>query len=231
MTNPITQIEGLYKPVEKNKYTDSSEKTMGQEHFLTMLMAQLKYQDPLNPMEGTEFSAQLAQFSSLEQLVKVNDNLDSMHEIQADNSRLQVLDLVGKEIETQGSNLYLNKGGSAAGSFHLESSSDCMIFVMDANGTMIKQMDLGRQNVGLQSFTWDGRDQNGTLVESGTYSFTVTAIDDSGEAQSVLTNTKGIVDKVTISDDEPIIYIGDTAISMSDILSIGLPPVINTKIE
>ena len=85
-----SQQQGVSKAEKKE--------TLGKDDFLKIFMAQLQHQDPLNPMEGTEFTAQLAQFSSLEQLYNVNQNLGSLKEVQEGTGKFESLNFIGKEI-------------------------------------------------------------------------------------------------------------------------------------
>ena len=85
----LDQITSSYQSYEKDK--TEKEDTLGMDAFLTMLVAQLQNQDPLNPMEGSDFSAQLAQFSQLEQLINLNGTMESLGTSFGQNSEGDVL--------------------------------------------------------------------------------------------------------------------------------------------
>ena len=110
----ISGINGIPGFVEDNPHTEKTEQDLGQDDFLKMFLAQLNHQDPLNPMDSTQFSAQLAQFSSLEQLFNINETLETINGLQAENGRYQSLDLIGKEVVAEGNMLYLEQEGTAS---------------------------------------------------------------------------------------------------------------------
>ncbi len=219
----ISDIPGLPLVEEANPYTVKESKTLGRDEFLTMFLAQLKHQDPLNPMEGTEFSSQLAQFSSLEQLFNVNENLESLNSAQNGNSVYQVLDLIGKEVDAEGNVLSLEKGKTATGGFYSDAPVDCNVLIRNEEGYTVRSMYIGKFEPGMHSFEWDGRDQNGNLLESGAYEYSITAIDSSGSSVSVETLLRGVIDRISLNEPEPVLYIGSTAIQLSQILNVNIP--------
>src|SRR5512139_3118227 len=91
----------------------AASKAMGKDAFLTLLIAQLQHQDPLNPADSTEFTAQLAQFSSLEQLSTINENLDALKLYQASGNNAQAVSFIGKNIVSKGQTLPVTSGQPA----------------------------------------------------------------------------------------------------------------------
>jgi flagellar basal-body rod modification protein FlgD len=219
----ISALEGISYVEEENLYATEKSKDLGRDEFLQMFLAQLKYQDPLNPMEGTEFSTQLAQFSSLEQLFDVNDTLESIMAAQNGNSAYQVLDLIGKEVEAEGSSLSLEQGETARGGFYSEIPAQCSILIMDHYGYPVRELNMGMLESGEHSFEWDGRDYTGNLVESGTYTYEVTAIAASGDVVPVETRIRGLVDRINLDGDEPLLFIGSIAVQLSQIMNVNIP--------
>ncbi len=200
-----------------------SEDILGKDTFLTLLVAQLRHQDPLNPMEGTEFSSQLAQFSSLEQLQNVNDNLSNMQVNQAEELIFNAMDFIGKEIDVQGSDLTLTENISAKGGLYMEEPGECVVTVFDADGTAVKNISLGQMDAGTHSFEWDGTGDNGDTLEEGTYNFAVTAVDSTGQELTVETYMSGRVDRVNIESGIPILYVGDVPVSLSSVQNVRMP--------
>jgi len=216
----IETITGLPRVEESTNYKDKANGTMGQEQFLTLLLAQLKHQDPLNPMEGTEFSAQLAQFSSLEQLVNMNDKLESLEAVQQGSNRLQALNLIGTEVEASGNILSLKDGEMAKGIFNVEEWANCVVNIFDQDGKLVRQLDLGGVNPGEQQFLWDGKDLGGGQMIEGAYPFEVVAVNAEGQTISVETRIQGKVDSINLENDDPILYIGETALTLDQIKDI-----------
>ena len=219
----ISAIEGLPLVEEENPYTTKESKDLGRDEFLKLFLAQLNYQDPLNPLDSTQFSSQLAQFSSLEQLFNVNENLESLKTAQAGDSRYQILDLIGKEVEAEGNSLSLVKDETARGGFYSEIPAECSVLISDQEGKPIRELYMGMLESGEHSFVWDGRDQKGNLMEAGAYTYEVTAMAPSGEIIPVETRVRGIVDRINLDGEEPLLYIGSTAIQLSQIMNVNIP--------
>ena len=211
---------GTNSPTMANADTQS-EDILGKDTFLTLLVAQLRHQDPLNPMEGTEFTAQLAQFSSLEQLQNVNDNLSNMQVNQAEELIFKAMDYMGKEVDVQGNDLTLAQDIPAKGGFSMEASGDCVVTVFDAQGTAVKNIPMGFMEPGTHSFEWDGTGDDGSTLEEGIYNFAVTAID--GTALPVETRMSGRVDRVNIEGGTPMLYVGDVPVALPNVRDVRMP--------
>jgi flagellar basal-body rod modification protein FlgD len=221
----IADVVGINTVPENDSYVTETQDTLGRDQFLTMFLAQLKYQDPLNPMEGTEFSAQLAQFSSLEQLFNVNDNLESIKTLQDNSSRFQALDLIGKDVEADGDMLCLESGKTSQGSFTLDSAAECVVRVYGQEGYPVRDMDLGTFEAGSHTFEWDGRDRSGEILDPGVYGFEIMAVTADGESVPVQTRIKGQVTRVNLDDATPTLYVGDIPITLSQVLDIRIPEI------
>lgn len=216
----IESITGLPQVEEPSNYTDKVNGTMGQEQFLTLLLAQLKNQDPLNPMDGTEFSAQLAQFSSLEQLVNMNDKLGSMEKIQQGSNQLQALNLIGKEVEADGNSLSLKEGEMAKASFNVGEWAECLVNIFNQDGKLVRQLELGGLEPGEHPFLWDGKDLSGNQMGEGSYPFEIVAVNARGDTLSVDTRIQGRVDSINLENASPTLYIGETALTLDQIKDI-----------
>jgi flagellar basal-body rod modification protein FlgD len=216
-------IDTLGTNISTTSTETKSEDVLGKDTFLTLLVAQLRHQDPLNPMEGTEFTAQLAQFSSLEQLQNVNDNLSNMQVNQAEELIFKAMDFMGKEVDVQGNNLALAEDTPAKGGFHMEESGDCVVSVFDAHGTAVKNIPMGFMEPGTHSFEWDGTGDDGSTLEQGIYNFAVTAVDGTGQVLSVETRMSGRVDRVNIEGGIPMLYVGDVPVALPNVRNVRMP--------
>lgn len=219
----ISGMEGISYVEAENPYAAKASKDLGRDEFLTMFLAQLKYQDPMSPMEGTEFSSQLAQFSSLEQLFNMNDNLENILSAQNGNSTYQVLDMIGKEVEAQGNILSIQEGGKSQYSFITEEVAECMILITDIEGNPVRQLNMGILNPGQHSFEWDGLDHTGKPVNTGNYLYEVSAVNYEGDSIKVAHRVRGLVDRVKLDGDEPVLYVGSIPIGLSQILNVNMP--------
>ena len=220
----LESISTLLGNSETNIVPETKTDEIGRDSFLTMFMAQLKYQDPLNPLDGKEFSAQLAQFSSLEQLYGVNDNLEDLKTSQDNNARFQALDFIGKEIVAEGNTLSLAQGQTAGGGFTLGTSAFCNVLIYDENGTPVRRMPLGALEPGVHNFVWDGLDDSGNQAPPGAYGFEITAATGQGEILQVETRVVGKVTRINLEGGgAPVLYVGDLAVDLSQVLDIKSP--------
>ena len=197
---------------EPSSYTNPK-KELGKEDFLKLLLEQLKHQDPLNPMEGAEFTAQLAQFSSLEQLFGVNENLTGILETLFNQDKENLLELIGKTVKADDNTILIKDSSVVSGAYTLEEGADVTISIFDSNGVEIRRLQPGSQDAGEYEVAWDGRDESGEIVEDGIYTFEVTATNEAGNYVAVNTYISGEVTGVTYQYGIPYLMIGDLLVS------------------
>jgi len=209
-------------------YTEASpsataKKELGRDDFLTLLVAQLKHQDPLNPVKSTEFTSQLAQYSSLEQLFSIDQNLESIKSGQDQGSGFQALDFIGKEVVAEGDMLSLEEGKTSMGRFNLDGVADCNVLIVDSNGYPVRKISLGSLKPGRHGFEWDGRDSAGNMREAGIYGFEITAVTENGQILPVETQITGQVTRVNLEGPSPLLYVGEIPMPISQVIDISLP--------
>jgi len=195
---------------------------ISKEQFLQLLVAQMEYQDPLNPMENTEFTSQLAQFSSLEQLYNLNDGFENLQLLLSAQTSFQAIDLIGKSVKASGQFIGVNDGAITTGSFELpEYSSQTTVNIYDLNYNLIKSIDLSSQAAGRHEVDWDGTDSQGQEVSNGVYFFEVAAQNQSGETISVSSYMEGEITGVTFaSNGAPILILNGLEIELADVIEI-----------
>lgn len=146
-----------------------------QNRFLTLLVAQLENQDPLNPLENTEITNQLAQMSTVQGIEQLNSQLSSLVDSLADAQAVQASALIGNTVLVPGSNLTLSDG-DAFGGVNLASSADQVtVTILDSSGNVVQTQTLGANDAGNVLFSWDGSTSSGTTAADGSYTFKVTA--------------------------------------------------------
>ena len=205
--------------------TNSSASTAaatGKTDFLKLLVAQLQHQDPLQPMNNTEFVAQLAQFSSLEQQIESNQNLSLLQIGQAAMTNSQVAGLIGKVVEAKGGVAQLaKKGATASLNFTLPGAAkEVSIQIKDAKGNLIRTLKVSNMNAGLNSITWDGKDSMGNAMTGGLYSLTYSAKDSTGNSLDVSSKFSGMVTGVTYENGVPVLEIGTTKVKVGDVVAV-----------
>jgi flagellar basal-body rod modification protein FlgD len=197
---------------------------MGKDDFLKLLVAQLKNQDPLNPADSTAFTAQLAQFSSLEQLQNINDSLSSFKSSQSATNNIQSADFIGKTVTATGSSFSVADGKADPIRFDLNNNADNVYLqVYDKYGNFVTDIQAGALKTGEQAVNWDAHDSNGTAVSDGTYTFTVMAMDNDGSTVGSTSYTSGVVTGIDYHDGDAKLMIHDREIPLSSVIRLEEP--------
>ena len=195
---------------------------MGKDDFLNLLIAQLQNQDPLNPTDSTEFTAQLAQFSSLEQLGNVNDNLVELKNFQASINNSQAVSLIGKAITANGNSIQLSDDGPVQCDFSLDNDAVLVVAsIYDSTGKYVTDFESKNLSAGQHSLFWDGTDKNGNRVANGNYTFEILAADASGRDIDTTTFFSGTVDKVTFENNTSYLVSGNQKIALGDVIEVA----------
>ena len=210
-----------------NSYDGPATKTFGkqsldQTDFMNLLMKELQYQDPTNPMDSKEFTVQLTQFSSLEALENMNSTMKDVLAYQQSMQNATVTNLIGKSVKVSGNGAYLN--GTAEMDFNLEDDAVSLkIIIKNEAGKVVRSADLEAQNAGSGSYEWDGKDDLGNEMTMGNYTFDVEALDIEGNPVSTTTKSLGRVTDIAFEDGMTYLVLdGNKRVFLSDIESVGL---------
>jgi flagellar basal-body rod modification protein FlgD len=194
---------------------------MGKDDFLTLLVAQLKHQDPLNPSESTEFTAQLAQFSSLEQLQNIDATLNGFEVYQSTLNNIQSSAFIGKTVTAAGSMFGVNGGIPDPIRFDLSHDADSVyVQIYDAAGSFVNDIQAGSRAAGEQQVAWDGQDANGMAVADGSYTFSVMAMNADGSIVSATSYTTGVVSGVDYKSGATNLLINGHEVPISSVIRI-----------
>ncbi|ACE85766.1 flagellar hook assembly protein FlgD [Cellvibrio japonicus] len=198
--------------ITKRQETKRNSNELGQAAFLELMIAQMNNQNPLSPQDNTEFVAQLAQFSSVEGLERLNKSFNSF----MSNNALQASSLVGRSVSVESDKSTLYSGGIVAGSVTLDyATTDTQMRIYDANGALVQTIPVGELPSGESVFRWDGQniEINGNLLDweagddaaaAGQYRFEVTATQN-GKSEAIATSLSANVNSVTIGDNGELI--------------------------
>ncbi|MEW6327484.1 MAG: flagellar hook assembly protein FlgD [Thermodesulfobacteriota bacterium] len=174
-------IKGLGLATSASQTQSRGGQVLDKDSFLKLFVTQMEHQDPLNPMEAYEFSAQLAQFSSLEQLYNLNENMNNLIAYQTSQNNLQLLSLIDKKVEVVTDKLTLQGGKATEAWYELgEEATACAIKIYGEDGTCVRSLNLGSRHAGSYTLDWDGKDQKGVVLPDGRYYFDVVATDAGG---------------------------------------------------
>ncbi|MBI5537747.1 MAG: flagellar hook assembly protein FlgD [Deltaproteobacteria bacterium] len=197
---------------------------LGQDAFLKLLVAQISHQDPLKPMDDTAFVAQLAQFSSLEQAISTNAKLDFLALQQRGVANTEMAVLVGKNVTVKGDKVRLDGQNLAVPvNFTLDGDATTVaVTIKDAQGKTVRTMQLGQQQAGLVKINWDGKDDNGMTLPTGTYSVSIEAKADGGAPVGYTQECSGVLKSVSFANGYPLLEL-DTGVTApaSDLLKVN----------
>ena len=188
--------------------------------FLTLLTTQLKNQDPLNPMDSSQFTQQLVQFSSVEQQIQQNKNLETLISAQSSSTASNAVNYIGHTVAAMSDQVSLTNG-SATINYALDHNvADNAITISDAKGRIIRSLT-GETGQGAHTITWDGKDANGNTMADGVYKIAIAATNDDKTAASATIGISGVVTGVTLVDQKPQLAIGGVTVPMDNVLSVS----------
>ena len=203
-TLPTFESLGLRKekPVEKPR--------LSQEDFMTLMMAQMKHQDPTKPMENGDFISQMAQFSSVKGLKEIKDSFNTLANALQSSQALQASSMVGRKVMVPGNTAELSAKGTLRSGVELPAAAESVtIKVFNKSGEQVHSIDLGQRAAGSAQFNWDGVIQQANpevlgsedvVAPPGVYSIKAEALID-GEQQSIDTFIVDKVDSVSLAKD------------------------------
>jgi flagellar basal-body rod modification protein FlgD len=158
------------------KSTTGSAATAAQDRFMTLLVTQLKNQDPLNPMDNAQMTSQMAQISTVSGIDKLNTTLQALSASMTPNQTLQAAGMIGHGALVPGSGVDLVAGSAGLGGFALPSAADnATVSIYSPSGALVNTLSLGAQAAGIAKWQWDGTDSTGAAAPAGNYTFKVTA--------------------------------------------------------
>lgn len=209
-------VLGPAAPTQTNALARSGS-ALGKDEFLKMLVAQLKNQDPLNPLQGQEMAAQLAQFSSLEQLININQAVEAQTKALGAMSAANALGLVGREVVALGDQVALGADGAGKVSAEVGRAGSATLRLYDSAGNEVGSRELGSVPAGRG--TWDvGAAASG--LPAGQYTFAIEVRDAAGMEVPVTPLTLARVDGLQFGKDGPVLRAGPISIPFGSVVEI-----------
>ncbi len=215
LTDTTTYLNGLgYEPYKASE----QKKDLGKDDFLNLLVTQMTNQNPLEPMGDTEFLAQMAQFSSLEQMQNIASGMELLALTQTAATNSQMVDLIGKRVLIPGNEVSLDGENPVDITFSLGDKlpASGKIEIKNSDGELVRTIPVEHFDNGKNKIVFDGKDDAGVLLEKGNYSYKLVSGDDS-EIEGLTTYSNFYVDAVSF-EGTSILLKSDTAIiNLSDI--------------
>ncbi len=203
----------------------STPNIMGKDDFMKLMITQLKNQDPLNPMDGSQYAAQLAQFSSLEQLTNLNDSvnksIDANYFLTQSINNTLTTTLIGKDVKLLGNKIPYSDQQNITIGYNLPSdAASVKVNIYDKSGALVKSYEDAENSTGEHKLSWDFTDNDGNNVVKGDYTFEVVASNSAGDPITLDQYQIGSIDGVRFTESGTKLLVDNVEYEPSDILEI-----------
>lgn len=189
----LYQTLGLARELEQRKGNE-----LQLEDFLNLMVTELTHQDPFKPMDNSELASQISQFATVSGIDQLNESFSGLSSSLVSDQSLQAANLVGREVLVPANTGYLGNGGSIDGVVGLDTSaSNVTVGVYNSSGALVREINLGTQQQGEVSFSWDGLMDDGEFAAPGQYRLSAQATVD-GEPMAPYLLTQARVASVSI---------------------------------
>lgn len=218
-----SSLDAIRSSATAAQTTTAERPTVDREAFLKLLVAQLSHQDPLQPMEGTEFVSQLSQFALVEQAIAQSNHLNVLSTQVGGLANNEAIGLMGRTVTVRGSGIAFDGTTATSSSVNLAAPAARVTATLrDASGRVVRTMELGARPAGALAVQWDGRDANGQPVPRGSYTLSVSATTEDGRQVAVSQDVTGTVTRVSFERGYAQLTL-DTGVEapISDLVSVG----------
>jgi len=219
VTTASTTTGGLTQPENA-----VGKKDLKKDDFMKLFITQLQYQDPMKPMDSYQMASQLAEFSNMEATTKMSDNMEKLLGYQTSQNNLQMMSLLGNDVQVMGNGLGVVNGQVSATEFVLKQApSDVLhVTVYDASNLPVWQEDIAADGAGTYELGWDGKNANGKQVTDGLYHYEVEAASAAGETLDVGYRSTGKVTDITFNN-------GNAMLTVDGLIQAGVSDVVKVK--
>lgn len=210
-TNTVSK--DILDAVNGNRNSSSSSVDEAQNRFMTLLIEQMKNQDPLNPMDNAQVTSQMAQLSTVTGINKLNETLEGLINNVQSAQTYQAANLIGRNVLVSGNQIMM-QGSTGVFGVNLPVGADGMtVNIKDGAGNVVRTLEYGAQSAGSLPLTWDGLTNDGTPAASGTYQFDVTA---KVSGQNVIASALSFAQVLSVSNAN-----GNVKLNLSDASSVS----------
>jgi flagellar basal-body rod modification protein FlgD len=193
---------------------------LGKDDFLKLLITQLKYQDPLNPLDQNQFLSQTAQFTSLEQLQNISKGLTELKTAATDSAMAQAASLIGKTVQVSGRD-FAFKGGKTTLGFTLAGpAGGASVQILDREGNLLRQITTGSLKAGANTVEWDGKDSSGKALVGGSYFYKVIPAGAEDGIVPAAVAAQGVLTGFERQGSELLFRLGTSLVRQSDIIQV-----------
>jgi flagellar basal-body rod modification protein FlgD len=219
-----SDAEFLEKLADKSKEKRQPKNELGKDDFLKLFVTQLQNQDPMNPDDGTEMAAKLAQFNGLEQMMNVNKGIEKLITAGGTDRNMQMINYIGKEVTVDGGRVRLQNGQATKTEFKTDVPiASATLEVRDGAGILVNQVDLGPMEAGPHELKWDGKTHDGRQLNEGVFTYSVNARNPDGENIPIALSSKAKITGVDIKAQDGSLFSDFGRVTFDQIQSVGKP--------
>ena len=193
--------------------------------FLNILTTQLKNQNPMDPLDTNQFTAQLVQFTGVEQQLKTNEYLATLMLAGQNTAKSDAVSYIGKEVTSSGKTGELSAANPAFWAYSAAANAaNATITIRDAKGQTVYNQT-GPLPAGPGTFRWDGKGSDGNMKPDGIYTIDIQGKDANGQPVKINTASIGVVTAVDFTGDVPVLTVGTRRVSITDVTDVRIPDV------
>ena len=219
----MTAVSSAIPTVATQQPETTGKKDLNKDDFMNLFITQLQYQDPMKPMDSYQMASQLAEFSNMDATMKMSDNMEKLLQFQSSQNNIQLLSLIGKNVQAFGNSLAVNDGSPTATNFTVDGAAEtCVVDIYDAANSLVRTIDMGRISSGEYELAWDGKNTQGDTVPDGVYNYKVEALDVTGQEVNVDTRSTGQVTGVDFDS-------GNATLSVDNYFDMNVSDIISAK--
>jgi flagellar basal-body rod modification protein FlgD len=200
MATSLAQVTSALSQSSSTAATGKSKTVLTQEDFLNLFVTQMRYQNPLEPMDNYQMASQMGQMTSVETLKSIYEAVEKLSASQTSWSNFQASGLIGKKVESQGNAVSLEQGTVSEAYYQLASPGKALLQVYDAGGKLVWETEAGYKDTNKQKFEWNGKTLQGAQLPDGSYLLKVLAGDKKGNSIPVTTRGVGTVSGVSLEN-------------------------------
>ena len=230
MASDVTLSNAL--DFSQNSANSSAQLASDFDDFLILLTTQLQNQDPLEPADSTEFTNQLVSFAGVEQQINANQRLDSLVSLGLGTSFASSLNYVGLDVSYLSSETFFDGNRPVEINYTITGGDpdDTTINIFDESGDLVRSQAVSSDEA-IETFIWDGRDDNGNLVPVGTYSIRVDSLDAQDAPLTTSTVVTGRVNGVETQNGSTFLLVGERAVSVGTLINVSEPSAATVNLD
>lgn len=221
--NSLESLQSFESKAEdaKQAKTSGSSQELGKDDFLRLLVSQLENQDPLNPSDPTEFTAQLAQYSSLEQMTNINENIEDLGGAKDEIGRMSALSLIDRRVTAETDTLRFEGQPVEIGFKFDDPAESASVTIRDENGSVVDTQEINDPQDGNNFLQWDGTDSDGGRLPEGEYMIEAVGLDADGDEIQGTTMAETMVTGADFSGSGNTVLTAGGPLELSEVVKVN----------